>query len=199
MRRKGRFLASVLLVVLPTACATTATRPTGYEVGYRQAHTRAAPPASTATPSHPWFEVDPRSAQEVAPTVEVGDVVRLRSSRFGKIEGVVQELADGTIVVFAEGAPEATAVALTDVTELEVSAGRAPSRRAALLTGGAIGAAVGLIAGLLVFGGGNNDQPPTFITGGAAAGALLGLGFGAVLPAPVRDQWIKVDPASLGQ
>ncbi len=125
--------------------------------------------------------------------------MRLRANRLGQIQGVVQRLDDDTINVLVAGAAEPTPVPLVTVTALELRVGAAPSRKRALLTGGLIGAAVGLVAGLLAFGGGKNDTPETVIPGGAAVGGLIGLGFGAVLRAPVIAEWIEIDPSTLSE
>ncbi len=198
MRNKSRLLASVLLVALPTGCATTAPgRLHRLERQPARAHVTAA--AFTPTPTDRWFDADNHPVQESVPQVKAGDLVRLRSRSLGKIQGVVQRFDDETIVILAAGAAEPTPVPLGTVTELELQVGRAPSRQRALLTGGLIGAAVGLVAGLLAFGGGKNDTPSTVVSGGAAAGGLIGLGFGAVLRAPVLDQWIEIEPRTLGE
>lgn len=117
----------------------------------------------------------PMAAQAQAQSAPAGARVRITSPRndLQKHVTTVTEVRGDTIVVAAQGGVRA--VALRDVTSMDVSSGRRNRVVRNGLIGLGTGAAGGFLLGVLTF-----DEPGFLVAGPAEAGAMLGTLFGLV-------------------
>lgn len=121
-------------------------------------------------------------------TVAIGSRVRVTSPDAGTqpLVGQVAALERDAVVVVSEAGGTQTRVPVTPSTTLEVSKGR----RSQAARGAMLGAAAGVMPGLLMtFGDYNTDKgnPAAIALGGAAAGAALGSLIGLALK---TEEWL---------
>lgn len=147
-------------------------------------------------------------AAQDAPSVSTGSRVRIIAPTLDlqRAVGVVQRVDSDTILVALEQGPT-MAIAWSDITEADVSAGLKNRRTKGILIGAASGAVVGFVAGLAE----GDDAPdqgffdgPTFSAAekGAIVGlamAAVGAGVGALIgKSMTTDDWRPIEHRDLG-
>ena len=132
--------------------------------------------------------------------VESGSRVRLKiDSNPSWLVGVYQECRADSLSILFSGEPESRLIKLADITEAEVSHGRFRQVRKSALVGAAIGAGVGVVAG--IFGTGDSqigDITPgeylTVVAITAGAGAATGVLSRVVIGIVTGESWTPVSP-----